>query len=181
MPGFSGNASLRLSNNSILITCAGAGKGLLKPKDLLLIDFQGAILAGSGKPSSEWRMHAALYASRDDCRAILHTHPPCLQSLDMMLAADENFEDIFLNLPLYESGMWKARLRFAPACAPGSTELANSCALPAEMQPDKLPYGVWMRQHGLTIPGRSLEEALCLTEEMEHLGRLQLNLLAHSA
>lgn len=180
MPGFSGNASLRLHNDNMLITRSGTGKGLLKHSDLLVIDFQGNILAGYGKPSSEWRMHAALYGACGGCRAILHTHPACLQSVDMLLAENENFENLFLNLPLFEAGIWKARLRFAPACPPGSSELAQKCITSGKL-PSELPNGVWMRQHGLTVLGASLEEALCLTEELEHLGRLQLNLLTHQA
>ena len=31
---------------------------------------------GFGKPSSEWRLHAAIYSARADAQAIVHAHPP---------------------------------------------------------------------------------------------------------
>lgn len=178
MPGFSGNASLRFENGAFVITRSGTPKGLLKDEDFLLMDLRGNILAGAGKPSSEWRMHAALYENFPSCQALLHTHPPCLQSLDLLLDSNPNFQELFLDAPLFETLMWKPRLHFAEVLPPGSNELAQSCVAALEQASLELPCGIWMRRHGITALGNSLEDALCLTEELEHLARLQLNLAA---
>ncbi len=78
--GFSGNASLVMPGGNILITGSGAAKGRLMAQNLCVMDKGGRLLAGQN-PSSEAKMHLAIYAIREDCRAILHTHPPKLLAL----------------------------------------------------------------------------------------------------
>ena len=58
---------------------------------------------------------------------------------------------------------------FAPALPPGTVELAQAVAQAARTSP-----AVWMAGHGLCSTGASLAEALCLTEELEHLAAIQL-------
>ena len=65
--------------------------------------------------------------------------------------------------------MWRARLGFAPALPPGTKELADAVARASLDHP-----AVWMAGHGLCSTGATLAEALCLTEELEHLAAIQL-------
>ena len=71
-----GNISVRVSSNEVIITPTGVNKGDLKTSDILKIDMQGKLLSGSGKPSSETKMHLAVYRERPDIKAIVHAHPP---------------------------------------------------------------------------------------------------------
>lgn len=73
--GSEGNVSVRLGGGRILATPSGACKGFLEPGDLVLTDMGGRPL-GAGRPSSELKMHVAIYALRDDVRAVVHAHPP---------------------------------------------------------------------------------------------------------
>lgn len=79
--GTEGNVSALAASDRLWITPSGAHKGLLQPADLLLIDLQGQVLFGDGKPSSETPMHLALYRSRPDICAVVHAHPPIATSL----------------------------------------------------------------------------------------------------
>jgi ribulose-5-phosphate 4-epimerase/fuculose-1-phosphate aldolase len=72
--GSSGNISARLDNGAFLITPTRKALGLLKKSDLVQINEAGEVL-GEGKQSSEWRLHVAAYASRDNIIAVVHTHP----------------------------------------------------------------------------------------------------------
>jgi ribulose-5-phosphate 4-epimerase/fuculose-1-phosphate aldolase len=72
--GSSGNISARLNDGEILITPTRKALGLVKKSDLVRIDTNGTSL-GSGKPSSEWRLHVAAYAAREDIEVVVHTHP----------------------------------------------------------------------------------------------------------
>ena len=111
--------------------------------------------------------HAScIYRSRPDCNAILHTHPRRLLALSLRLAG--RHED-FLRLPLFEADVWRAKLGFAPALPPGTTDLAEAVAEAAQGKD-----AVWMAGHGLCCLGRSLGDALCLAEELEHLAALQI-------
>ena len=79
--GTEGNVSALEASDRLWITPAGHHKGLLQPADLLLIDLQGEVLFGNGRPSSETPMHLALYRCRPDIRAVVHAHPPLATAL----------------------------------------------------------------------------------------------------
>jgi L-fuculose-phosphate aldolase len=71
--GTSGNVSAR-DGRSFLITPASMPYEQMDEADLVAIDSQGEPGEGGGEPSSEWRVHAAIYAARPDVNAIVHTH-----------------------------------------------------------------------------------------------------------
>lgn len=168
--GFNGNASLRVGT-ACLLTCSGAAKGDLGPGDLALVDIAtGAVLAG-GKPSSEGAMHLAIYRTRPDAMAVVHTHPPRLLALGALVPPDD-----MLRLPIYESELLRGQLGFAPAHAPGTRELADAVAAAAATRD-----AVWMERHGLCCVGPSAARALALAEELEHLAGVQLAVLSAHA
>ncbi len=71
-----GNISARVDAKRVLITPSGVSKGFLKPEDLIVIDCEGKVLAGGGKPSSELFMHLRIYKERPDINGVCHAHPP---------------------------------------------------------------------------------------------------------
>jgi len=71
-----GNISARLDRGEILITPTGVNKGDMSPEMLLKVDEEGAVLSGSLKPTSEMKMHLAVYRRRSEVDAIVHAHPP---------------------------------------------------------------------------------------------------------
>jgi L-fuculose-phosphate aldolase len=71
-----GNLSARLAEDRFLITPTSVNKGDLTPEMLLLVDAQGRVLSGTMKPTSEMKMHLAIYRQRADVRAVVHAHPP---------------------------------------------------------------------------------------------------------
>lgn len=169
LSGCNGNASRRLGSHTpglVCITRSGAAKGRLTAADCCLMDIATGAVVSGGPASTESGMHLAIYRTRPDCNAILHTHPRRLLALSLRLAGRQ--ED-FLRLPLFEAEVWRVKLGFAPALPPGTTELADAVALAASGKD-----AVWMAGHGLCCLGRTLAEALCLAEELEHLAALQI-------
>lgn len=73
--GTSGNLSARLGER-FLVTPTGLPYAALEPDDLVLLDRDGRAAPGQRKPSSEWRIHRDVYASRPDVGAVIHAHPP---------------------------------------------------------------------------------------------------------
>lgn len=73
--GRSGNVSVR-TPRGYLITATGIAYADMKAKDIVEMDHQGRSLAGKRKPSSEWRMHSAIYQNRRNINAIVHVHSP---------------------------------------------------------------------------------------------------------
>ena len=169
LSGCNGNASQRLGEcapDLICITRSGASKGRLATADCCLMDVNTGAAVLGGPASTESGMHLAIYRARPDCSAILHTHPRRLLALSLRLAGRQ---DDFLRLPLFEADVWRAKLGFAPALPPGTAELAEAVAQAASGKD-----AVWMAGHGLCCLGRTLGDALCLAEELEHLAALQI-------
>ncbi|HJN16772.1 MAG TPA: class II aldolase/adducin family protein [Armatimonadota bacterium] len=71
-----GNFSCRLGPNELLATPTGVSKGFMSPEEVVKIDMNGAPIEGFTKPSSEIKMHLAIYEDRPDACAIVHGHPP---------------------------------------------------------------------------------------------------------
>jgi methylthioribulose-1-phosphate dehydratase len=73
--GTSGNFSAVASARplKLLMTPSGAHKGRLKPSDLLIVDAQGRVKAGTRKPSAETLLHLEIIRARG-AGAVLHTH-----------------------------------------------------------------------------------------------------------
>jgi L-fuculose-phosphate aldolase len=71
--GTSGNVSTR-DGESILITPAATPYEQMTEEDLVELTPNGEPAEGGARPSSEWRVHVAIYAARADRVAIVHTH-----------------------------------------------------------------------------------------------------------
>jgi len=71
-----GNISARLDDGAFLVTPSGVNKGDMESDDLLKVDADGRVLAGARKPTSEMKMHLAVYRVRPDVAGIVHAHPP---------------------------------------------------------------------------------------------------------
>lgn len=80
--GAEGNLSARLAPDRFLTTPSGFCKGWLEPDDLITVDLAGRVLdepapgAAGRLPSSEWRLHAEVYARCPTAGAVCHAHPP---------------------------------------------------------------------------------------------------------
>jgi len=84
--GSSGNVSCRFGDH-VLITASGVPYGELAIDQVIEIDGGGSRVSGRGDPSSEWRMHAAIYRRRTDVHAIVHTHSPNATAAAIVLSA----------------------------------------------------------------------------------------------
>ena len=74
-----GNVSVR-SGDGFYITPTGMTYDSLHEDDIPRMALDGSHV-GSRKPSSEWRLHRDLYASRPEVGAVLHAHSPFAVSL----------------------------------------------------------------------------------------------------
>jgi L-fuculose-phosphate aldolase len=72
--GCAGNLSVRVADQ-VLITPSGVPYPDLTAAGICAVDLAGALLSGTGEPSSETPMHLAVYAATP-ARAVVHTHSP---------------------------------------------------------------------------------------------------------
>lgn len=167
-PGTAGNLSVRLSDGAqrgdwrILTTPTGCSKALLKPEDMVVVDGDGRLLAGTRNPTSELAMHLAIYAARPDVWAVVHAHPPlatafacCGMALDSPLCA--------------ELVMTLGAVPLARYATTGTDEVGASL-LPFLGEYD----AILLANHGLVTYGDNLLNAFMKTETCEHFAEVCL-------
>jgi L-fuculose-phosphate aldolase len=170
-----GNLSVRLDAHRILITPAGVCKGHLAPEDLLVTDLTGAVVCGTGNPSSEIQMHLLCYRLRPDVRAVCHAHPTTATGFAV---AGRALEDAILP----EIVVCLGKIPLAPYGAPGTLELCEGLESLVTKHD-----AILFENHGVVTCGRNLVTAYQRMEMVEHFARILLtaelvgrpNLLPH--
>jgi L-fuculose-phosphate aldolase len=71
--GTSGNVSAR-DGDRVLITPSALPYEEMEEDDVVTLSLDGAVLEGTRGPSSERRVHLAVYAARPDAGALVHSH-----------------------------------------------------------------------------------------------------------
>ncbi len=164
VPNKSGNVSCR-SPGGFLITPAGKPYRDLAPGDLVELHVHGEPPASGRRPSSEWRMHAAIYASRSDAAAIVHTHSPRATALACAGRGIPPFH--------YMIALAGGDVRCMPYATFGTTELAETAVRGLEGRRATL-----LGNHGVIAIGGSLEEAHAVAVEVENLAGEYLAMLS---
>jgi L-fuculose-phosphate aldolase len=153
--GKSGNVSARCGDG-FLVTPSGLAYEATRPEDIVAMTLDGAA-RGALAPSSEWRFHRALYASRPEVGAVVHAHSPFATTL-ACLGRD---------IPAFHYMVAVAggnNIRCAGYATFGTQELADH-ALGA-LQGRK---ACLLANHGMIAVGASLRGALALAVEVEAL------------
>lgn len=164
MPNKSGNVSCR-TRVGFLITPSGVPYKLLEPGQVVQVGGDGVVQAGGGRPSSEWRMHAALYAGRPDVHAIVHTHSPRATALACARRGIPAFH--------YMIALAGGPVRCVPYATFGSAELAANALRGLDGRRATL-----LANHGVVAVGSSLDRASAVATEVENLAQQYLELLA---
>jgi L-fuculose-phosphate aldolase len=71
-----GNISVRLNEREYLTSPTGVSKGYMTPSMIAKVNEKGEKLSGGMEPSSEVKVHLAIYKHRPDVNAVVHAHPP---------------------------------------------------------------------------------------------------------
>jgi L-fuculose-phosphate aldolase len=71
--GTSGNVSAR-EGDVVHVTPSAVPYDEIEPEDLVTLSLDGRVLEGARSPSSERRVHLAIYAARPEAAAIVHSH-----------------------------------------------------------------------------------------------------------
>jgi L-fuculose-phosphate aldolase len=164
VPNKSGNVSCR-SADGFLITPAGVPYRDLSPGDIVEMPRQGSPDASGPRPSSEWRMHAAIYAQRPDATAVVHTHSPRATALACAGRGIPPFH--------YMIALAGGDIRCVPYATFGTAELAETAVRGLEGRRAAL-----LGNHGVIAVGGSLREAHAVAVEVENLATQYLAMLA---
>lgn len=160
--GKSGNVSARWRDDTFdgfLITPTGLLYTQTSSHDIVAVS-AGGIAHGARAPSSEWRFHRDIYAAREEVGAIVHTHSPFATTLACL------HRDIppFHYMVAVAGG---PNIRCAPYATFGTQQLSDhAVAALADRRACLLAH------HGMIATGPSLDDALALAVEVEHLAEV---------
>lgn len=160
--GSAGNISVRLEDG-YLATPTNSCLGFLDADRLSRLDRDGNHISGD-KPTKELPLHLAFYEKRNDARAVVHLHSPYATAISCL--ADTDPDDAIPPITPYVV-MQVGRVPVLPYTRPGSTETGGLVAGKAAQH-----AAVLLANHGPVVSGRSLEEAVFASEELEETARL---------
>lgn len=164
--GSSGNISVRV-DDGWLMTPSGSTMGNLDPSRISKLDDAGNLVSGD-KPTKESILHIAMYEQRPQTGAVVHLHST--HSVAVSCLADIDPANVLPPITAYYV-MKIGTLPLVPYFPPGDIDLARAVR---EMASDH--HAVLLANHGPLVAGKSLEEAVYATEELEETARLFLML-----
>ena len=134
------------------------------PDDLLLVDFDGHVVAGTGQRHTEWPIHAEILRSRPDVTAVGHTHAFYSQ---IFASTDEPLR------PIAKEGVWFDDLpKFQETCSLIRTpDLGRRLA--ATLGPAD---AVFLMSHGLAFVGATIRECTLVGIYLEAAVKAQITI-----
>ena len=167
--GTSGNLSARIPGG-MLITPSSLPYDQMQPEDLVALDLAGQPLPGAAgsagrRPSSEWRLHADILASRPEVQAVLHCHSIHATAL----ACHGRPIPPFHYMTAVAGG---DDIRCAAYATFGTAELSQLAVQALEGR-----LACLLAQHGQVALGSSLDQALRIAIEVETLAHMYLQAL----
>ena len=162
--GSSGNISVR-TEDGWLMTPTGCSMGEIDPERIAKLDQQGEWLAGD-KPTKESFLHLAMYEQRPKADAVVHLHST--HSVAVSCIAGINKQNVLPPITAY----YVMRIGTLPLISyypPGDINLAQAVREMASKH-----HAVLLANHGPVVAGKSLEDAVYATEELEETAKLFL-------
>ncbi len=164
MPSKSGNLSLRWGAG-MLITPAALPYARLTPADIVAVEQDAPRADARHRPSSEWRLHAAIYGARPEVGAVVHTHSARATALSCARRGLPPFHYMVL--------LAGGEVRCAAHATFGTAALAEACLAALADRRAAL-----LANHGAVAIGATLAAAETLAREVENLAGQYLDLLA---
>ena len=153
----SGNLSCR-NGDGMLISPSGATAETIAPENIVQISLDGA-WEGDRKPSTEWRMHAAIYLANEKTEAVVHTHSDYCVALACQLLPLPGFH--------YLVGSFGGNdVPCVPYSTFGTQTLGDDAANALKDRSACL-----LGNHGMICRGRNLKSAVVLAHRLEIMCR----------
>jgi L-fuculose-phosphate aldolase len=158
--GSSGNLSIRIAPDRVLVTPSGRALDDLEPADVVLVDREGAAIDSHQIPTSELPLHLAAYRVRADITCVMHTHPT-------FCVVWSKTGGIFPRDTVGASETLR-HCAWTPYYKNGTQTLADVCA-------DVFKSGtdiVMMERHGLSVVSHDMQDAYVQTDLAEEAARI---------
>ncbi|MFX1503566.1 MAG: class II aldolase/adducin family protein [Promethearchaeota archaeon] len=155
-----GNVSVRVKNNEILVTPTSTKYDLLTPDLIVHMDLSGNVI-GTGKiPSTEVKMHLAVYKDRPKVKCVIHNHSPYVSMLSILR---KNIPIIMEQQLIFLGGEIRCT-----EITEAHTEEMGSSALKALGRNN----AAILANHGAIVCGKSLDHAVRFAVILEKLAKV---------
>jgi L-fuculose-phosphate aldolase len=160
-----GHISARLPDNPSLFFMKPHSLGLdeITMENILTIDLEGEVVAGTARRHSEVYIHSEIFRARPDVHCVLHTHPP----YSTALSSNER------PLKCFNQGgalFYKSLGRYKD-----SINLIRSKQMGADVARDLGPHrAVLLKNHGIVVTAQTIEELVVSAIMLEEAARIQL-------
>lgn len=158
--GTSGNMSVRLDDEHMLITASGTKIGALTPEDIIVSNIHTGAYTGVRKASKETPMHSGIYKKRADVKAVIHSSP--FNATFLSCTDVEIQSNLFI-----ETMYYLENIAYVEYFHPGTIELGEAIA-----QKACEANIIIMKNHGVVVFDESLEEAKMRLETLEMACRM---------
>jgi L-fuculose-phosphate aldolase len=150
-----GNLSLRIDDDSMMITPSGKAYESLGPEDMVVVNYKTLEWKGDIKPSSELKLHAAIYCERKEINAVIHTHQA---NASTVAAARREVPPILDDM----AQIIGPSVRVADYALPNTRKIVRKTISALKGRNAAL-----MANHGAVCIGRDMEEAFVVCQVLE--------------
>ncbi len=151
-----GNVSCRLDEERFLITASGKDYMKLTEREVIPVKLEDLSYQGSIEPSSEKRIHRAVYQLKEDAGFVIHTHQDNASAVSAMAVDSITFDEAhpFIGKTVHcaEYGL------------PGTKKLCENTARALELSEGN---AVILQHHGALCFGKDDKEAFQAAYELE--------------
>lgn len=151
-----GNVSCRLDRESFAITASGRNYLTLTEEEVIEVSIKDLSYGGSIKPSSEKKIHRAVYSMMEDVGFVIHTHQDNASAVSAMGVDHVTFDKPY-------PGIGKT-VFCADYGLPGTKKLCKNTVKALEISNGQ---AVILKHHGALCFGRDYEEAFQVARELE--------------
>jgi L-fuculose-phosphate aldolase len=155
-----GNLSLRIDDENMVITPSGKPYEALLPGDMVLVNYRTLAWSGENKPSSELKLHAAVYKERNDINAVIHTHQASASTVATARREVPPILDDMVQLI-------GPSVRVADYALPNTKKIVRKTLIALKGRNAAL-----MANHGAICIGRDMEEAFVVCQVLEKACRV---------
>lgn len=152
-----GNVSCRIDDETFVVTPSGRDYLTIGDQEIVQVKIKDGTFSGEVKPSSERRLHGAIYKMRPEVNFIIHTHQEQASVVSAMglksMPTDEKYYDLL-----------KREVFCAEYALPGTNSLCKKTAKAVKKSKGK---AVILRNHGAVCFGSSYEEAFEIAQKLE--------------
>ena len=157
---FEGNVSVK-KDGYLYITPSGKSKVTLTPEKICVFDETGKQISGIYEPSSELKMHRAVYEMRDNIGGVVHAHPAFLTAYAMCGKPLES--------KCHAEMIWDHKvIEVAPYGRPGSDDIYKGVKPILDKGRDLL----LLANHGVLSVGTDVFAALNKLESVENAAKI---------